>query len=94
MGNSSNQVLDVVVSGNQISGVGESNDATGITIFTAGDGYIADRMTVNNRIAGVDVFGNTIEDTFNGIFARASDTKFHRAKSWIYWKPTREPEYH
>jgi hypothetical protein len=76
MGNSGNQVLDVIVSNNQIRGAGVSNYAFGITISSASDGNIADRMTADNRIAGVDVFENTIEDTSCGIFARASDTNF------------------
>jgi hypothetical protein len=76
MGNSNNQVLDVTVNNNQIRGSGVSNYASGITIFTASDGNIADRMTANNLVAEVEVFGNTIEDTSCGIFARASDTNF------------------
>jgi hypothetical protein len=76
MGNSGNQVLDVTVRGNHISGRGGSSYPIGITVVSAIEGDISDRMTTDNLIDGVDVHENMIEDTVHGIFARASDSLF------------------
>jgi len=76
MGNSNNQVLEVVINNNYISGSGDISEAIGISIFSASDGEKADRMTANNLVFGVEVSQNSLDNTKMGIRARASDTNY------------------